>query len=64
MFIIAFGSWQTGSSRPIGTAAERDRRYPKGREWCACTASETMVSRQNGFVKKGGKTLLFVEYHE
>ena len=33
--------------------------------WCACAASETGVSRQEGFVNmKGGKTLLFVEYHE
>jgi len=35
-----------------------------GVKWCARAASETSVSRQVGFVKKGGKTLLFVEYHE
>ena len=36
----------------------------RGTVWCACAASETSVFRQDGFVKKGGKTLLFVEYHE
>ena len=46
------------------TTAERVRRYPSGIEWCALAASETSVGKQDGFVQKGGKTLLFVEYHE
>ena len=46
------------------TTAEKDRRYPQGIAWCARAASETSVCRQDGFVKKGGIALLFVEYHE
>ena len=50
--------------KTISTAAERVRRYPKGIVWCARAASEASVSRQSRFVKKGGITLLLVEYHE
>jgi len=43
---------------------ERPPVSPRGALRCACAASEIGVDKQIGFVKKGGKTLLFVEYHE
>ena len=64
MFIVASGPWQTGSSRPNSTTAEIVRRYPEGIVRCARAASEIGVSRQEGFVRKGGQTLLLIEYHK
>jgi len=57
------------ADRVITTKEHICGKYPpisrkREKKWCALAASETSVVKQRRSVKKGGKSLLLVEYHE